>query len=176
MDAAQIVAQSLSTGERRVLVEGGYDARYVPTGHLIYTLDDGLFAVVFDAATLTVSGGAVPLVDEVMRGGIFTGTAHYDVADDGTLVYVRGTSVTAFSTLLWVDREGLAERIDEVADLRGVEAKDATFATGLVPVAAGLSGKFQSDSNDGSYVEFLGTINDERQLGRAFNDKDALNA
>ena len=95
-DLARIVAQSLSTGERRVLVEGGYDARYVPTGHLIYALDDGLFAVVFDAATLTVSGGAVPLVDEVMRGGIFTGTAHYGVADDGTLVYVRGTSVYGF--------------------------------------------------------------------------------
>ena len=32
-DEAQIVAQSLSTGERRVLVDAGTDGRYVPTGH-----------------------------------------------------------------------------------------------------------------------------------------------
>ena len=95
-----------------MLVRGGYDARYVTTGHLIYTLDDGLLAVVFDADTLTVSGGAVPLVDEVMRGGIFTGTAHYGVADDGTLVYVRGTSATAVRGLRWVDRDGRQERIN----------------------------------------------------------------
>ncbi len=34
-DAAQIVVHSLETGEREVLIEGGNDARYVPTGHLV---------------------------------------------------------------------------------------------------------------------------------------------
>jgi serine/threonine-protein kinase len=33
---AKIVLFSLSTGERGDLVEGGSDARYIPTGHLIY--------------------------------------------------------------------------------------------------------------------------------------------
>ena len=38
-DAAQIVMQSLTTGERVVLIEGGRDARYVETGHLVYALN-----------------------------------------------------------------------------------------------------------------------------------------
>jgi hypothetical protein len=37
-DEAQIVTQLLKTGERRVLVSGGSDARYIPTGHLVYAL------------------------------------------------------------------------------------------------------------------------------------------
>ena len=38
-DQAQIVMQSLATGERVTLIEGGRDARYVETGHLVF-LDD----------------------------------------------------------------------------------------------------------------------------------------
>ena len=46
-DEAEIVAHSLETGEREVLVEGGADARYVATGHLVYALGESLFAVPF---------------------------------------------------------------------------------------------------------------------------------
>lgn len=108
-DEAQIVSQSLSTGERSVFVEGGADARYLPTGHLVYTLGDGLFAVTFNPDTLTVSGGAVPLVQGVMRaiGGAGAGAAaHYSVSENGTLVYVTGRVTVALRTLVWVDREG----------------------------------------------------------------------
>ena len=40
-DRAQVVAQSLKSGERKVLIEGGSNARYVPTGHLIYAKGGG---------------------------------------------------------------------------------------------------------------------------------------
>ena len=41
-----------------------------------------------------------------------TGTAEFDVADDGTLVYVSGGAVTAPArTLVWVDRQGREEAI-----------------------------------------------------------------
>ena len=108
-DAAEIVVYSLSTGERTVLTNGG-GARYVPSGHLVYALGDTLFGVAFDAETLTLSGGAVPLVQGVMRGSI-TGEANFGVSDDGTLVYVRGDS-TFRNTLVWVDREGREEPIE----------------------------------------------------------------
>ena len=36
------------TGMRTVVVQGGSDARYFPTGHLVYALEDALFAVAFD--------------------------------------------------------------------------------------------------------------------------------
>ena len=35
MNRDQIVVQFLESGERRVLIEGGSDARYVPTGHIV---------------------------------------------------------------------------------------------------------------------------------------------
>ena len=110
-DDARIVVQSLATGERAVLVERGNDARYVPTGHLVYALETGLFAVAFDTDRLSVSGGAVPLVQGVMRAGAGqTGVAHYSVSAEGTLIYVAG-STTAARTPVWVDREGREEPI-----------------------------------------------------------------
>ena len=55
-DTANIVVQSLSSGKRTVVIAGGTDARYVPTGHLVYGRSDTrfgngtLFAVPFDTA------------------------------------------------------------------------------------------------------------------------------
>ena len=37
-DTAHIVAQSIATGERKIIIQGGADARYVPTGHLVYAV------------------------------------------------------------------------------------------------------------------------------------------
>jgi len=106
-DVGQVVAQSLSTGERTVLVEGGSDAHYLPTGHLVYAFEDGLFAVAFDPDSLTVSGGAVPLVQEVRRDPASqTGHANYSVSEDGTLIYVRGNLAVLERSLVWVDRTG----------------------------------------------------------------------
>jgi len=109
-DNAQITVQSLSTGERTVLVEGGTEARYFPTGHLVYALGDGLFAVAFDADSLSVSGGAVPLVQGVRRGlgggGQVGGSASYSVSENGTLVFITGSVASVERTLVWVDRTG----------------------------------------------------------------------
>ena len=66
-DTAQIVVQSLDSGRRDVVVERGADARYVPTGHLVYALDGTLLAVPFDVTRLTVTGDAVPLVEDVAQ-------------------------------------------------------------------------------------------------------------
>src|SRR5436190_2850075 len=46
-DEGRIVVASLSTGERTVLLQGGSDARFVPTGHLLYARGDALLAVAF---------------------------------------------------------------------------------------------------------------------------------
>ena len=105
----QIVAQSLETGERYVLVDGGTDARYLPTGHLVYTQGGTLFAVPFDVARLEVTGGPVSLVDGVEGHGV-SGAAQFSVSRTGSLVYMPGTtSGAAQRTLVWVDREGREE-------------------------------------------------------------------
>ena len=106
-DSGRIVAGSLSTGERVVLVEGGRDARYLPTGHLVYGIGNGLFARVFDAETLTVSGGAVPLLQSVSAvTGANSADMNFSVSSDGTLIYVVGTSPVPERSLVWVDRDG----------------------------------------------------------------------
>jgi serine/threonine-protein kinase len=110
-DAAEIAVYSLSTGERTVLIEGGASAVYLPSGHLVYALGDTLFGVAFDAETLTLSGGPVPLVQGVLRADNFTGAANFGVSTDGTLVYIRGGAATFRNTLVWVDRDGREETI-----------------------------------------------------------------
>ncbi len=116
-DQAQIVAQSLSTGERRVLVNGGRDARYVSTGHLVYALAGALLAAPFDPGGPRVTGGAVPLVESIADSGVVTGAAQFSVAENGSLIYVPlgevvtigGFLVTTLRTLVWVNREGREE-------------------------------------------------------------------
>src|SRR5262249_2135715 len=56
-DKAQIVVQSLKTGERKPLNIVGSDAWYLPTGHIVYALGGNLFAVAFDAPRLQVTSG-----------------------------------------------------------------------------------------------------------------------
>ena len=112
-DEAQIVVQSLATGERTVVWEGGSAARYVPTGHLVYALRDGLYAIAFDLDSLTVSGGPVPMVADVQRAfgraniGFWTGTANFGVSAQGSLVYVSGTAGSGDRTLALVGRDGV---------------------------------------------------------------------
>jgi serine/threonine protein kinase len=111
-DQAQIVVQSLESGERKVLISGGSDARYVPTGHLVYALGGVLYAVAFDADSLEVIGGAVPVVEGVQRAyAETTGTANYGFSDNGMLAYVVGRADPTLPPrkLVWVDREGKEE-------------------------------------------------------------------
>ena len=91
-DTAQIVVQSLSTGNRNTLLQGGSAARYVSTGHLVYALRNALFAVAFDVDQLEVSGGPVSVIEGVARAGnpmANTATANYAISDRGTLVYLE---------------------------------------------------------------------------------------
>ena len=90
-DQAQIVVQSLTSGLRTVVVHGGSDGRYVPTGHVVYAMGERLFAIAFDASSRSVSGSATPLMTGVTRVADpagSSGTANYDVSNDGSLVYV----------------------------------------------------------------------------------------
>ncbi len=58
-ERAQVVVQSLTSGTRKTLIEGGSDARYY-AGHLLYAFGGDVFAVRFDLAQLAVVGGRVP--------------------------------------------------------------------------------------------------------------------
>ena len=105
------MVQSLQSGERKVLLEGGGDARYVPTGHLIYAFEDGLFALPFDVGSLEASGGPVSVVQGVQRAEgpeTNTASANYGVSDTGSLVYLSGRAGGDLNLAL-ADRSGNTE-------------------------------------------------------------------
>jgi serine/threonine-protein kinase len=117
-ESARIVVQNLKSGERKTLIEGGTDARYVPTGHIVYALGATLYAVSFDARKLQVSGGQTPIVEGVMRAGAGTGAAHYHFSDTGTLVYVPGSvEPLAQLRLALIDRAGTVKPLGIPAGL-----------------------------------------------------------
>ncbi len=104
--------QSVDTGARKVLVNGGSDARYVSTGHLVYALQGTLLAVPFDPNGLEVTGGPVPLIEDVARtDSLQTGAAQFSISTDGVLVYVSGFGSFERRHLVWVDRRGQEEQL-----------------------------------------------------------------
>ncbi len=104
-DGADIVAQPLPKGERKVLVNGGYYGRYVASGHLLYFRERTLFAAPFDLDRLEVTGPAVPAI-EGARSNSSAGIAQFDVSRDGTLVYVAGGATADSTPIRWLDRSG----------------------------------------------------------------------
>src|SRR6516164_10518358 len=93
----------LETAEKRVLVEGGTFARYVPSGHLVYARAGGLLTVPFDLKGLKVTGPPVPVLEGVSTP--ITVAAEFGASADGSLAYVPGGE-TGVGMLLWVDRKG----------------------------------------------------------------------
>jgi serine/threonine-protein kinase len=108
-DKARIVLQTLKSGARKTLIEGGSDARYLPTGHLVYAVSGVLFAVPFDLQRLEVRGGPVSIVEGVQRVGAFqTGSAQFSVSATGSLMYIPSpvSTSTARLTLGLFDQKG----------------------------------------------------------------------
>ena len=103
---ASIVVQSLESGERRTLIQGGMNPRYLPTGHIVFIrvspFRNTLMAVPFDLESLTITGPDSPLVEDV-----YTSTAgrFFTVSMDGTLIYRSGDQ-NQVTGLAWVDRQG----------------------------------------------------------------------
>lgn len=106
-DAAEIVAQSLSSGERRVLHKGGSSARYAPTGHLIYAFGNTLYAAPIDLDAVELTGEPVPIVQGVLGDWTNNDGAQYAFSREGTLIYMPGDAIGAENTrLAIIDRDG----------------------------------------------------------------------
>jgi serine/threonine-protein kinase len=112
-DNSSIFVQSLATGDRKKLIAGGNDARYVSTGHLLYVFEDVQFAAAFDLNSLTVNGGSVPMVEGLVRASV-TGAGNYAVADNGTLIYLNGALSFGNISLSWVYRDGREEQLAQL--------------------------------------------------------------
>jgi eukaryotic-like serine/threonine-protein kinase len=95
----EVVAHTLATGQRTVLLRDATDARYVPSGHLVFLRRGQLFAVPFDAERLETRGPVVPVLDAVAQAltaghpSDVTGAGQFAVAATGTLAWVSSPVV-----------------------------------------------------------------------------------
>ena len=104
-----LVVQSLETGERRVLQQGGYCGRYLPKGYLVFMREATLFAAPFDLDRLELTDSPVPILEGV-RSRPEVSEAQFDFSRTGTLVYLPGGGpASSRRRLVWVDREGREE-------------------------------------------------------------------
>ena len=105
---AQVVVQSLATGERRNLIQEATNPHYATSGHLIYAQGASLVVAPFDVERLATTGAGVPVVEGVLQS-TNTGAAQYSISAAGSLAYVPGNVVSAQSTLVWVSRNGIEQ-------------------------------------------------------------------
>jgi Tol biopolymer transport system component len=106
-DAATIDAVEVATGKRHTVLKGASSARYVASGHLLFARESSVYAVAFDADSLTTRGSPVQVLQGV-NGDTTTGASHISVAENGTLAYTPGSALAAANRLMWVDRKGSA--------------------------------------------------------------------
>jgi dipeptidyl aminopeptidase/acylaminoacyl peptidase len=98
---------SFADRRRKTLVRGTHFARYLPSGHLVYTHERTLFAIPFDVNRLETRGTAVPVLTDIESGD------DLDFSANGTLVYRKsgGGEKAQLGYIEWVDGAGKRETI-----------------------------------------------------------------
>ncbi len=117
-DYSEIWVVSLEGAEDRALPITGFDARYLPSGHLVFGRGGSLFAVPFDVERLELTGEAVPVMDRVALESLF-GNVYAAFANNGTVAFVPGNDL-ARGRLAWVDRQGNEGVLDVPEQVYGV--------------------------------------------------------
>ena len=102
---AEIAVYSIASGQRKTVLRGGFHARYLSSGHLVYMHEGTLFAVPFDLERLEVTGQPVPVLEDVATAPV-SGGAQFSFSNAGNLVYVAGSSGGQNVSIYWMDREG----------------------------------------------------------------------
>jgi serine/threonine protein kinase len=112
-DRSQVAVRQLDGGPQKILLEGASYARYVQTGHLVYSQNGSLMAATFDPRTLRVGEKRVALQETVDTS--VSGAADFALTTDGTLIMAPATAETR-RRLVWTDRNGRSTLLLEAAD------------------------------------------------------------
>lgn len=140
-----------------MVINGGEDGRYLRSGHLVYLRRGTLMAVPFDLEQLTVTGGAVALIADVMQAGNTpsevseSGAGQFAVSETGSLLYVPGGLFPdPERSLVWVDRTGAVQPLPLPAR--------AWLSPRLSPDGHRLTAWTQGDRNVWVYDQTRGTL------------------
>ncbi len=112
LNDARIEVLSLKSGKRKVLIEGGTNARYIPGGYVAFARNGTLFVVGFDPKRMELKGTPVPAIEGIMTGAS-NGDATFAVSNNGTLVFQPGSFQAYQRNLVWIDRTGKSTNITE---------------------------------------------------------------
>ena len=144
----QVWVHSRRSKTSRLLIEGGADARYVASGHVLYANEGALLTVPFDLDRLAITGGAIGISD-VMQAAYMpgqpndSGAMQASVSTTGTLVYLAGgVQKPSEHTVVRVDRSGRPDGLQIAAQtLRTLRlSPDGAFlALGAVGRERGIS-------------------------------------
>ena len=107
---ARIAVIDLMTRRTTSVLPGGHAARFVRTGHLLYTNQGQLYVVRFDVSRLQTRGVPIALPGLTIAATLGGFNANFAVSDNGTLAYLP-PSTRRIKTMVWVDREGREEAI-----------------------------------------------------------------
>jgi hypothetical protein len=113
----RVAVLRLDTREHRILLENAADAKYVPTGHLVFLRQGTLMAVRFDPVRMEVVGHPVALVENVIQAfrlsiPLNTGAGQFGVSETGCLIYVAGGVIPDLkNSLVWIDRRGIEQPV-----------------------------------------------------------------
>jgi serine/threonine protein kinase/Tol biopolymer transport system component len=90
-DSASIVVRSLDDGSQVTVVDNASDGRYLASGHLLLARGGTILAAPFDLQRLRPVSAPMPVLESVRRSitGV-SGSAHFTVSENGTLVFLPG--------------------------------------------------------------------------------------
>ncbi|MFO0459270.1 MAG: protein kinase domain-containing protein [Burkholderiales bacterium] len=107
-DSSRVELLTLATRERRTILGNASTPRFVAPNRLLFMRDSSLMSVGFDPGAGAIRGEPTPVLQDVAWEQT-DGNAGYDVARDGTLVYLRASETRFPAQLRWVDRSGREE-------------------------------------------------------------------
>jgi len=106
VSGSEVSVYDLTAKRTQPLIATAAGAWYSPTGHVLYTdRAGGLFAAGFDLKTLTLTSGAVPVIDDVNPNSLA-------LSATGTALYTVGGIAGTGSALMWVTRDGRSTPVD----------------------------------------------------------------
>jgi serine/threonine-protein kinase len=157
---------------------------YTSTGHVLYArLDGSVLAAPFDLETMSVTGAGTPLLEGVH---VVNSSAQLALGDDGTLVFLEGTTVAAFRTVVWVDRDGREEAVS--TSLQGLvfnvalSPDDRRLAVSFAPNPGEIAQLWVKELPDGALTRLTTDVgftrrpvwfDDGRSIAYVTNDADA---
>ena len=105
-DEAKLAWLDLKSGKYHYLqnIQGTYPRYHEASGHLIYASGGQILAVPLDLEKKEVRGRSVKIVDDVLQS--IAGSAHFDIAEDGTLIYIKASPEFVKWKLALKDRDG----------------------------------------------------------------------